>query len=538
KGEELSLENLPFNAQPKQLEVTPDVPKPTRVAVRLSDAEVAAAVDAQFEKLWQSQQLDVKPSVAREEVLVRMSAVLVDQPASETIEPTAAVAEKLVRTATFAEHWADRIAEYWLRGTSAADRQDAAGQALRSYLAQQIVARRPWNEVVADLINSPPDQPSSAFLASLAGGDNHRLAGRVGSALLDEALACARCHDASDNGRVISMDQDEYWSLVALFTGVDGQAAKVAAAKADEEQSGSPKAHRILLDKQPQLFAEGKSPGVFFDRPDGRLQAAGFRLPGGDNWRTLGGVRTPRESLARWMATTAVTDQAAVNLAWRLVFGRPLVAQHATLDGEGLTERREILITLSEQFQAHDRDMARLVSWLVTTRPFALQGLDVDRTRWLVANEVEIDRWNKTATNFAAFVPTQVQRLPTLELALASVDRWSDSRDQRRATLAQPTPDMVKIKTPTVKPELEPSATYLIRSLQPTPAQSEFIDRLVASKLSWIQQVDHIAGLVGESAGNARLHRAAQQILEAKNGDRSAALFQLLQGALLCHESL
>ncbi|MCC6510981.1 MAG: hypothetical protein IT423_17905, partial [Pirellulaceae bacterium] len=114
KGEELSLENLPFNAQPKQLEVTQDVPKPTRVAVRLSDSAVAAAVDAQFEKLWQSQQLDVKPAVAREEVLVRMSAVLVDQPSSETNDPTAAVAEKLVRTATFAEHWADRIAEYWL----------------------------------------------------------------------------------------------------------------------------------------------------------------------------------------------------------------------------------------------------------------------------------------------------------------------------------------------------------------------------------------------------------------------------------------
>lgn len=84
----------------------------------------------------------------------------------------------------------------------------------------------------------------------------------------------------------------------------------------------------------------------------------------------------------------------------------------------------------------------------------------------------------------------------------------------------------------------EPSPTYLLNSVQATPAQSEFISRLVASKLTWPQQVEHIAGLVGESGSNSKLQRAADQLLESKNGDRGSALFQLLQGALLYESAL
>ncbi|MGN6547555.1 MAG: hypothetical protein ACTHK7_21055, partial [Aureliella sp.] len=234
--------------------------------------------------------------------------------------------------------------------------------------------------------------------------------------------------------------------------------------------------------------------------------------------------------------------------AWRLVYGRPLVAQHAALDGEGWTERRELLDGLAKQFQAHGRDLSKLVGWLIASEPFRTQPLAVDRQKWLLASDDQIDRWNFAATNFANFQPASAnkQQLASLDSALASVVRWSNTPDERRATLAQPGPIPGNAKgqrqaappQATAKKSDEAPATYLVRSLQPTAAQRELIRRLVASKLSWPEQVEHIAGLVGESGKSGKLQKTADELLELKNGDRSAALFQLLQSALLCEEAL
>ena len=535
KAKELSLEQLPFSPDVPVPELASRPPAAAPVAA-MEDKEIVRWLDERFTKLWDNQGIAAAPAVDNDQWMAQTAKRLVGATQSPSAQSPQELSEKLVRTVAFAESFADRIAGYWLKGTAEADPKHPAGQALRGYLAQQIVAKKPWNEVLSALVDSRPDEPQAVWLASLAGGGNHRLAGRLGSALLDEALACARCHDASDNGRVVSMDQDDYWSLVAIFSGIDGKVTKPTEA--------SPTVHQ-LVDNQQQLFEGAKLPVVYFDRPDGRVQAARYRLPGGDDWRTMDGVHTPRESLARWIKHSSVTDQASVNLAWRLVFGRPLVAQHAALDGEGYAQRREILSMLAEQFQAHDRDLGQLVTWLVSSVPFARGTLNVDRSRWLTASEDEIVNWSSAATNFAARLPDltadrAVDRgVKSLESAVVRIDKWSSSRDERWATLAQRTPASSTNSKPIAK-EIgsEPTIGYLIHSVKPNYSQSLFINRLVKSKLSWQQQVDHIAGLIGEPAGNARLHATAQKILDAKNGDRSAALFQLLQGALLCHEEM
>ena len=523
---------LPFSPEAPLPELASRPPAAAPVAA-LAEPAIVRAIDERFAKLWESQGISVADPLDKDQwitqVALRLSGAT-HSPAS--FDSPQELSQKLVSTATFAESFADRIASYWLKGTAEADPKHPAGKQLRSYLAQQIVAKKPWNEVLSSLINNSPDQPQAVWLAALAGGGNHRLAARIGSLMLDEALACARCHDASDNGRVVSMDQDDYWSLVAIFYGIDGKASK--------PNESSPTV-RQLVDNQPHLFEGSKLPGVYFDRPDGRVQAARYRLPGGDNWRTMENTQTPRESLALWMNRSSITDQASVNLAWRLVFGRPLVAQHAALDGEGYSQRREILAMLAEQFQAHNRDMGKLVTWIVSSRPFAGDTLAVDRSRWLTASDDEIVHWSNAAANFAVRLPDESANSPlrNLESALARIDKWSGSPDDRRSTLAQPNSSSVSKPKAVIKAQdSEPLVGYLIHSVKPNHAQSLFINRLVKSKLNWHQQVDHIAGLVGEPAGNARLHSQAQKILDAKDGDRAAALFQLLQGALLCHEAL
>ncbi len=395
KAKELPLDQLPFATDTNLPELAHRPPAAAPVAA-MQDAEIVQWIDERFARLWESQGIRDASALDKDRWLLEVANRLSgrsDVPA--TAESPQALSQELVRTATFAELFADRIATVWLKGSGEAT-ENAAGSQLRRYLAEQIVAKKPWNEVLSSLVSSAPDQPQAVWLAAFAGGGNHRLAGRIGSIMLDEALACARCHDASDNGRIVSMDQDDYWSLVAIFSGIDGRVTK-----ADE----APTPRRQLVDNQKQLFEGAKSPSVYFDRPDGRVQAARYRLPGGDDWRTIEDVQTPRESLARWIDRSSITDQASVNLAWRIVFGRPLVAQHAALDGEGYLQRREILSMLAEQFQAHNRDLGQLVTWLVSSRPFARDTLAIDRSRWLTASDDEILQWRTAAANFAVRLP-------------------------------------------------------------------------------------------------------------------------------------
>lgn len=535
RHKEFSPEELPFGTDvplPELVELPSRPPAAAPVAA-IQDKEIIQWLDERFAKLWESQGIHSSDQLDKDQWLTQVSLRLTGGTSrAETSDSPHEMSEKLVRTATFAEMFADQVADYWLKGTPEADPKNPASQQLRVYLAQQIVSKKPWNEVLASLISARPDEPQAVLLSAIASGGNHRLASRIGSLMLDEALACARCHDASDNGRIVSMDQDDYWSLFAIFSGIDGKASKPKDGKSTIHQ---------LVDTQRHLFDGAKLPSVTFERLDGRIQAARYRLPGGDDWRTIEDAQTPRESLARWIDRSSITDQASVNLAWRLVFGRPLVAQHAALDGEGYAQRREILATLAEQFQAHNRDMGQLVTWLVSSRAFARDTLDVDRSRWLSASEDEIVQWGNAAANFAVRLPinTTDNSVKSLESALARIDKWSGSPDARKNTLAQPTlKSDLKPKTIVKSPDSEPHVGYLIHSIKPNHAQRLFINRLVKSKLSWKEQVDHIAGLVGEPAGNARLHDNADELLDAKNGDRVAALFQLLQGALLCHAAM
>jgi len=535
--EDIDLNKLPFDPNTSQSNEVPRVVAlANQAASPWADQAIVAWIDGQFADLWNKQRIEPPKPVSDEELATRLAQVLTGQAQAARNAPPVELAPRMLRSVAFAEHWADRTVEILLRDTPVAKSTDPTGMALRAALAQQIVARKPWNEILGQWIGSEPGRPEAAFLTSLAGASNHRLASRVGSVVLDEALLCARCHDASDNGRVISMEQDHYWSLVGMFKGLENQPAK-------------PDSQSTFVDRQTELFAEGKSPSLFFDRPDGRLQAAQYRLPGGDNWRTLEGSKTPRQSLAQWVATTPVSDHAAINLAWRIVFGRPLVAQHVVLDGAGLPERRQILTTLAEQFQAHGRDMSQLVGWLVASRPFAAEPLNVERQDWLLASDSQLAQWNTASSNFAFFADVSSQRglplpAPSLESTLLTVARWSNNRDDRRTMLAQPKPVAPRAVDKIAKPSVDksqaddPAVRYLLRAMEPSESQKDLIRRLVSSRLTWPQQVEHIANLIGDTGNNARLQRAADQLLESKNGDRSAALFQLLQSVILYDESL
>lgn len=532
----LEIEKLPFNNSSTNNQKaiddssvalkTPSVHSPVQKADPLSDEEIVAAIDQRFSDLWKVTNAagPGDQSISDELLVERLSLRLTGKDRNQAIINPKELASRLVRSALFAEHLADQSISFWLKGTSVLDPKSPRIAGLRNSLAQQIVARKPWSQVVADLIGSQPTAPQSTFLVSMA-GDSHQLVSRVGANLLDEAVGCAKCHDSNESSLAIASRQDQYWSLVGVFSGI--------------EVKGPDK---LLIDDQTKLFAEGKSKEIYFNRPDGLVQTAEYKLPGGDHWRSIEDASTPRQAMARWIAKSTITDKAAVNLAWRFVYGRPLVAQHSALDGIGMDERRELLEMLAQQFAVHNRDMAQMVSWLVNAKPFAAPELNVDKQKWLLASEKEIAKWNLATVNFANYsapsagLPTSSNKPTSLDSALASVVRWSGSTNLKRTTLAQPTTAPKDAKPVVPAPSDDAPAIHLVRSVQPNPNQTQFIKRIVESKLKWPEKVEHIAGLVGDSGKSSKLQSTATQLLQANNGDEAATLFQLLQGALLYSE--
>ena len=97
---------------------------------------------------------------------------------------------------------------------------------------------------------------------------------------------------------------------------------------------------RVAIDKQGEMFASEKQPNLFFDRPDGTLEAAKFVLPDGQPWQSVAGAKTPRAALARWVSRSSQADAAIVNQVWQAALGRPLVGASGLVDDAGSVETK------------------------------------------------------------------------------------------------------------------------------------------------------------------------------------------------------
>ncbi len=219
------------------------------------------------------------------------------------------------------------------------------------------------------------------------------MAAHLSGSFLDGTLACVRCHERKGPAIAGASSQDQYWSLVAMLTGLDVQT---------EDPVKNKQQQRLPVDHQLDLFAANKQPNVFFDRPDGTLEAAKFVLPDGKPWQSVAGAETPRAALARWIGDSNQSDAAIVNLVWQIAFNRPLVPANALVDDVGLADRVELQQLLAQQFRAHGRNLSQLVSWVVQADAFTRSALPIDRVRWLQASEAEIAGWHQAEMSFAA----------------------------------------------------------------------------------------------------------------------------------------
>lgn len=551
----LALDDLPFAVTPRVETIRSVSSGAVAGGVEpLPSRQLVSQLNGLFDKLWSDLGVLPNPRFEQTAQAQRISLALTGARLSDTqvqwwnsprtADDLLKASLETANSTNFAQRWAEMFATQWtLRGELAADSREAAE--LRQFLAASIAADRPWNQVVLELLGTEftsvtgpsvagaadvstavltgaAGKPEMGFIAALAGGENHRLVEGVGANFLDANLACVRCHDGKLNPARRLSEQETYWSLVTLLKGID-------------VRSGAEEGARELVDQQFELFADGKSASVFFDLPNGVLKASEARLPDGQPWEVIGQA-TPRQALAQWISRSREFDRASVNQAWKFVFGRPLVPQSVGLENAAVAERTAALELLANQFRAHNHDLKLLVSWIVNSRPFSVQPINLNKSQWLAATDAELDQIQLTELVFAAG-PT-LGRSPeaqSLEASLAAAVEWNNRDNaEYRAMLAQPAPllnPQPSSTSPTIQQAASelPSLGYAIHGERQALAQRNFVNRLLrADRLSWEERVEHVVGLSSGEVASSRIQHLSKVLLEQNSGDAKAALLRLL----------
>jgi hypothetical protein len=338
--------------------VFPSAPSRPRLAAQVDAGLLRSTierVDAAFEGLWREQNLT--PAAAAPELTVarRVSLALTGTiPSLEEIRhfenlPLADRIECWLAERLADRRSADYVAERWARAFVGVDDGPFLlfrRRRLVSWLADQFSTKERYDRIVEHLIADSglwTDTPATNFITATIqpdsdkGPDANQLAARVSRAFLGVRLDCAECHDHPFE----SWKQRDFQSLAAFF-------------------GTTRHSLRGIRDVPGDYQVENRSTGEMETIPCGVPFAR----------ELLGDQGSPRHRLAAWVTHRENRPFAreAVNRAWALMFGRPLVEPIDNLSvGGPFPPAIEIL---ADDFVDHDYNWQRLLLVIASTKAF------------------------------------------------------------------------------------------------------------------------------------------------------------------------
>ncbi len=391
--------------------VAPSLTSERRPTVEISLDSVrraAALVDAAFEDQWR--RAEIAPAAAAPELLVarRISLALAGTiPSLEDVRHFESLAEQERLDTWLAELLADpRSADYMAERLARAYVGVEDGPFLLyrrrrfvSWLADQLAANEPYDAIARHLISDAglwTDAPAVNFVTvTINTGDENkpdpsRLAARVARGLLGVRLDCAECHDHP----FADWKQGDFQGLAAFF-------------------GGTRQSLRGIRDYPGQFTVE--------NRQTGETSTVAPAVPFARECLPTSGNQ--RERLAAWVTSDGnrAFARLAVNRAWALLFGRPLVEPIDDLPLDGpLPEALEIL---SDDFTAHGHDWRRLIEVIANTRVFRLDSR--------LTSDVSDHEFERFEQNWAVFPltrlrPEQVVGALLQSASLATIDYESN----------------------------------------------------------------------------------------------------------------
>lgn len=324
-------------------------------------------VDDAFRASWTAAGLEPTPEADALTLARRLSLALTGAPPSleeirrleglpKGADPVAAWLDHLFADRRSADYLAERFARAFV-GVETGPFLVYRRRRLVTWLGDQIEANRPYDSIVRDLVAAEglwTTRPETNFITVTIeqgggknGPDEMKLAGRTSRAFLGLSLDCMQCHDDMFGDR---WKQADFHQLAAFFAQSEINLTGIHDNPKNQYET------RYLGET-----ASVKVPPV---------------VPYGSEFLPRGG--NPREQLARWITHPDNTPfaRAAVNRAWAILFGKPLVdpVDNLPIDGPfpaGLEE-------LAADFTVNGHDLRRLFRLIAMSEPFRRESRSAD----------------------------------------------------------------------------------------------------------------------------------------------------------------
>ena len=262
----------------------------------------------------------------------------------------------------FASHWAGVWTNVLIGRTGGAEGSPASREGLETYLKQSLLAGKPYDQIVAELLTasgtSRPGSPNfnGAVNFLLAGiGDNATLATtRVSRVFLGQQLHCAQCHSHPSE----DWSQHQYWALNSFLRQLEarpeGDFVRLAAAD---------------FVNKPGVTKDGE---VYYQQSNGELKAADPVFIDGTKIDPSGKLAEVdrRRELAEMVVQSEYLPRALVNRLWSHFFGYGFTQPIDDMGPHNEVSHPEVLDALAQQFVAHDYDLRRAMRWMVLSDPF------------------------------------------------------------------------------------------------------------------------------------------------------------------------
>jgi len=346
-----------------------------------------AQLNEAFRLQWQEQDLEPAPPAPELAVIRRLSLALTGTiPSLEEIRQLERLppgemlpwwVDQLLRDRRYADYFAERLARTFV-GTEDGPFIIYRRRRLISWLSDQLLANRPYGEIVHDLIASKglwTDNPGTNFITVTFENerkepDRERLGGRVARAFLGFRLDCAECHDHPFE----HWKQTDFHALAAFFgqthqgfTGIyDGggehlmedmktgkKTIQIAPAVPFRQdllpKDGARRAQlaRWLTDVRPE--------------PVPAYQANAFAL-------VVGALAAQAGQAHDNIAYNQHFSRATVQRIWALLFGRPMLDDVESLST--VEDPPRALLVLERDFAQHRYDLGRLIRVIAASEAF------------------------------------------------------------------------------------------------------------------------------------------------------------------------
>ncbi len=300
--------------------------------------------------------------------------------------------DALLESEEFSSFWALRLARWFkLRGSP---EEPQAARAYSDWIMRSMESRRPYNEMVRELLTSTGDSHViGATNFTRTAGDARQHAELVSSALLGTRIQCANCH----NHPFAAWTQDDYHGLAAIFARFD-------------------RTRTVSLKKQ----------GSVTNVRTG--ESAVPRIPG---FRNLEDAESALDTFTQWMLDkdNSHFSKAIVNRLWDAMMGRGLVSGIDDFRETNPPSHPQLLERLATDFVELGYDLRHTLRIIATSDAYA-------RSSNHQSQKKELEQWYGASTS-KSLLPEVL--LDAIEDVLGSSVANHDQTRQRAITWLDPT---------------------------------------------------------------------------------------------------